>query len=64
MPPRAVPSPRCTSGYEFSRCLDYRREGDYQARDYGHVILPLTMLRRLDCVLDPTKDVVMTRARD
>ena len=26
--------------------------GDYKQSEYGRVILPLTVLRRLDCVLD------------
>ena len=30
--------------------------GDYKQSEYGRVILPLTVLRRLDCVLEPTKD--------
>lgn len=29
--------------------------GDYKQSDYGKVILPMTVLRRLDCVLAPTK---------
>lgn len=33
--------------------------GDYKQSDYGKVILPLTVLRRLDCVLQPTKDKVL-----
>jgi type I restriction enzyme M protein len=33
--------------------------GDYKQADYGKVILPFTVLRRLDCVLKPTKAVVM-----
>lgn len=33
--------------------------GDYKQADYGKVILPFTVLRRLDCVLEPTKDAVM-----
>ncbi len=36
--------------------------GDYKAHEYGQVILPLTVLRRLDCVLAPTKDRVIARA--
>ena len=32
--------------------------GDYKQSEYGRVILPLTVLRRLDCVLEPTKEVV------
>jgi type I restriction enzyme M protein len=33
--------------------------GDYKQADYGKVILPFTVLRRLDCVLDSTKDAVL-----
>ena len=33
--------------------------GDYKQADYGKVILPFTVLRRLDCVLAPTKDKVL-----
>lgn len=38
--------------------------GDYKAHEYGQVILPLVVLRRLDCVLEPTKDAVIARAAD
>ncbi|MDJ0736193.1 MAG: class I SAM-dependent DNA methyltransferase [Nostocaceae cyanobacterium] len=33
--------------------------GDYKQADYGKVILPFTVLRRLDCVLEPTKQEVL-----
>ncbi len=33
--------------------------GDYKQSDYGKVILPFTLLRRLDCVLAPTKAAVL-----
>lgn len=33
--------------------------GDYKQADYGKVILPVTVLRRLDCVLADTKDAVL-----
>lgn len=33
--------------------------GDYKQADYGKVILPFTVLRRLDCVLEPTKAQVL-----
>src|SRR5680860_906974 len=36
--------------------------GDYKQSEYGRVILPLTVLRRLDCVLEPTKQQVLDRA--
>lgn len=33
--------------------------GDYKQSDYGKVILPFTLLRRMDCVLEPTKAAVL-----
>lgn len=36
--------------------------GDYKQADYGKVILPFTLLRRLDCVLAPTKATVLAEA--
>ncbi len=33
--------------------------GDYKQSEYGKVILPFTVLRRLDCVLEPTKLAVL-----
>ena len=33
--------------------------GDYKQSDYGKVILPFTVLRRLDCVLESTKEAVL-----
>ena len=33
--------------------------GDYKQSEYGKVILPFTVLRRLDCVLAPTKQAVL-----
>ncbi|MEU4161153.1 class I SAM-dependent DNA methyltransferase [Actinoplanes sp. NPDC026670] len=33
--------------------------GDYKQSDYGKVILPFTVLRRLECVLEPTKAKVV-----
>ncbi len=35
--------------------------GDYKQSEYGRVILPLVLLRRLDCVLEPTKGEVLKR---
>lgn len=34
--------------------------GDYKQSEYGKVILPFTILRRLDCVLEATKPKVLT----
>ena len=33
--------------------------GDYKQSEYGKVILPFTVLRRLDCVLETTKEAVL-----
>ncbi len=33
--------------------------GDYKQSEYGKVILPFTIIRRLDCVLESTKSVVL-----
>jgi type I restriction-modification system DNA methylase subunit len=38
--------------------------GPYKPPPYGRVILPLTVLRRLDCVLDPTMDKVLAKAAE
>jgi len=35
--------------------------GDYKRHEYGQVILPFTLLRRLDAVMAPTRDAVRTR---
>lgn len=37
--------------------------GDYKQSEYGRVILPLTVLRRLDCVLEPTKQAVLAEKK-
>lgn len=38
--------------------------GDFRQSEYGRVILPFTVLRRLDCVLAPTKAAVLAEYRD
>lgn len=38
--------------------------GDYKQSEYGKVILPLTVLRRLDCVLEPTKPAVLAKVEE
>ncbi|KIO58370.1 Type I restriction-modification system, DNA-methyltransferase subunit M [Caldibacillus thermoamylovorans] len=34
--------------------------GPYKPEDYGKVVLPLAVLRRFDCVLESTKEEVLT----
>ena len=36
--------------------------GKYKPHEYGRVILPFTVLRRMDCVLEPTRDAVLHEA--
>lgn len=36
--------------------------GDYKQSEYGKVVLPFTVLRRLDCVLESSKEAVLTKA--
>lgn len=38
--------------------------GDYKRSDYGKVILPFTVLRRVDCILTPTKQAVLAAVPD
>jgi len=37
--------------------------GPYRPNQYKDVMLPMTVLRRLDCVLEPTKDAVLARVK-
>ena len=37
--------------------------GPYHPNQYKDVMLPMTVLRRLDCVLEPTKDAVLARLK-
>ncbi|QJQ95433.1 MULTISPECIES: class I SAM-dependent DNA methyltransferase [Halomonadaceae] len=38
--------------------------GDFKQSQYGRIILPFTLLRRLECVLEPTKTKVLDAARE
>ncbi len=35
--------------------------GDFKQSQYGRIILPFTLLRRLECVLEPTKEAVLSQ---
>ncbi len=37
--------------------------GDFKQSDYGKVILPFVVMRRLDCILEATKDAVLKAAK-
>ncbi len=53
---RAMPDPNLSS---FIWSVADLLRGDFKQSEYGRVILPFTVLRRLDCVLEPTKDAVL-----
>jgi type I restriction enzyme M protein len=38
--------------------------GPYRPNQYKDVMLPMTVLRRMDCVLEPTKDVVLKQHKN
>jgi type I restriction enzyme M protein len=38
--------------------------GDYKRFEFGQIILPMTVIRRLDCVLEPTKQAVLEKHRE
>jgi len=38
--------------------------GDYKQSEYGRVVLPFTVLRRLDCVLKETKEEVLAKKEE
>ena len=59
-----IPSPRreaIRNHAAFIWCVADLLRGDYKQSEYGKVILPLTVIRRLDCVLEPTKQAVLDR---
>jgi type I restriction enzyme M protein len=64
--PAPVPAPSRVFG-SFSEIANFLwsiadlLRGTYKQSDYGKVILPLTVMRRLDCVLADTKDKVLAK---
>ena len=50
------------SGFVWSIAESLR--GDFKQSEYGKVILPFVVLRRLDCLLEASKDRVLERARN
>ncbi|MFK8850094.1 type I restriction-modification system subunit M N-terminal domain-containing protein [Streptomyces sp. Ac-502] len=53
------------SGTQLSRhiwSLTDLLRGDFKTSEYGSVILPFTVLRRLDCLLEPTRQEVLDAA--
>src|SRR5438093_12141935 len=60
--PPAAPQPGSSRNHAaFIWSVADLLRGDYKQSEYGRVILPLVVLRRLDCVLEPTKPAVLKR---
>ena len=38
--------------------------GDFKQSQYGRIILPFTLIRRLECVLTPTREQILAAARE
>ena len=47
-----------TAAYIWS--LAYLLRGDFRQSQYGRIILPFTLLRRLECVLEDTKPAAVS----
>ncbi len=56
------PDPQIRNHAAFIWSVADKLRGVYKQSEYGRVILPLVVLRRLDCVLEPTKADVLARA--
>jgi type I restriction enzyme M protein len=58
--PRLVEAPKVTdttlAAFIWKNAEDLW--GDFKHTDFGKIILPFTLLRRLECVLEPTRDAV------
>ena len=54
--------PSATAHANFIWSIAERLRGPFMQHQYGSIILPLTLLRRLDQVLEPTKDEVLAQA--
>jgi type I restriction enzyme M protein len=61
-PRPAAPQPGSSRNHDaFIWAVADLLRGDFKQSEYGKVILPLTVIRRLDCVLEPTKGAVLER---
>jgi type I restriction enzyme M protein len=55
-----MPSENISTLSSFTWSIAEILRGDFKQSEYGKVILPFVVLRRLDCILEPTKDAVLT----
>ncbi len=59
--PGRLPSARPSKTADFIWSVADLLRGDYKRSEYGNVVLPLTVLRRLDGILAPTRTEVLER---
>src|SRR5687767_14893688 len=55
----ALSSEKISTLSSFTWSIAEILRGDFKQSEYGKVILPFVVLRRLDCILEPTKDAVL-----
>ncbi len=48
-----------TAEANFIWSIANKLRGSYMPDKYGDVIIPMTILRRFECILEPTKDKVL-----
>ena len=58
-----MPSANVNSLSSFVWSIAELLRGDFKQSEYGKIILPFVVLRRLDCRLEPTKPEVLERAK-
>lgn len=63
-PDRAVTTPAKTNLADVIWRTAELLRGAFREPEYRRVILPFTVLRRLDCLLDPTKDQVLAKHKE
>lgn len=61
-PPESEHSDARRAKGQETREIASRLRGPYRPPQYRLVILPMVVLRRLDCVLEPTKDAVLKKS--
>ena len=59
----AQPQSSQKNGASFIWSIADLLRGPYKPHQYGSIVLPFTVLRRLDCVLEPTKQAVLDEAK-
>lgn len=62
-PGRQAPSAQVQNLSSFVWSIAEILRGDFKQSEYGKVVLPFVVLRRLDCILEKSKDAVLETAK-